>query len=127
MPELPGGTITFLFTDIEGSTARWERDRQAMAQAVARHLQLLRVAIADHGGVLFKTVGDAVQAAFPVARHALAAAVAAQHGLQTEPWPDPPGRLPVRMALHVGEAYPHDGDYLAAPLNRLARLLASGL
>jgi predicted ATPase/class 3 adenylate cyclase len=126
MPELPSGTVTFLFTDIEGSTVGWEADRQAMAAAVERHLQLLRGAIAEHDGVLFKTVGDAVQAAFPVARHALAAAVEAQRALQGEPWSEPPGPLHVRMALHAGEAYPQDGDYLAAPLNRLARLLAAG-
>ncbi|HZG69571.1 MAG TPA: adenylate/guanylate cyclase domain-containing protein, partial [Herpetosiphonaceae bacterium] len=60
MPELPTGTVTFLFTDIEGSTALWEQDRQAMAIAVQRHLALLDAAIHDHGGTRFKTVGDAV-------------------------------------------------------------------
>jgi predicted ATPase/class 3 adenylate cyclase len=125
MPDLPSGTVTFLFTDIEGSTVLWERDRAAMATAVERHLALMRAAIKEHGGVLYKTVGDAVQAAFPVARSALAAALAGQRALQTERWPDPPGQLLVRMALHTGEAYPQDGDYLAAPLNRLARLLAA--
>jgi predicted ATPase/class 3 adenylate cyclase len=125
MPELPSGTVTFLFTDIEGSTALWERDRVAMAAAVERHLAILREAGAAHGGVLFKTVGDAVQVAFPVAPDALAAAVAAQQSLLTEPWPNPPGPLPVRMALHVGQAEPREGDYVSAPLNRLARLLMS--
>jgi predicted ATPase/class 3 adenylate cyclase len=125
MPELPNGTVTFLFTDIEGSTALWERDRKAMAQAVDRHLALLRIAIGAHEGILFKIVGDAVQAAFPVARQALTGAVEAQRAFQTEPWSDPPGPLQVRMALHTGEAHPHDGDYLASPLNRLARLLAA--
>src|SRR5688572_20880731 len=67
MPDLPTGTVTFLFTDIEGSTALWERDRTAMASAVVRHLMLLGAAIAAHDGVHFKTVGDAVQAAFPTA------------------------------------------------------------
>ena len=67
MAEPPSGTVTFLFTDIEGSTERWERDRAAMAAAVERHLTLLRVAIETHGGVLFKVVGDAGQAAWPVA------------------------------------------------------------
>ena len=124
--DLPRGTVTFLFTDIEGSTVLWERDRAAMATAVERHLALLRAAIEANGGVLFKTVGDAVQAAFPTAPGAIAAAVAAQRDLLTEPWPDPPGPLPVRMALHAGEAVPRDDDYLAAPLNRLARLLAAG-
>ena len=65
MADLPRGTVTFLFTDIEGSTALWERDRTAMANAVDRHLALLPAAIEAHGGVLFKTVGDAVQAVFP--------------------------------------------------------------
>ena len=65
MPDLPSGTVTFLFTDIEGSTALWEQDRQSMATAVERHLALLRDMIEAHGGVLFKTVGDATQSAFP--------------------------------------------------------------
>ena len=76
--------------------------------------------------MLFKTVGDAVQAAFPTAPDAVAAAVAAQRALLAEPWSDPLGLLQVRMALHAGEAIPREGDYLAAPLNRLARLLAAG-
>ena len=75
MPDLPSGTVTFLFTDIEGSTALWERDRQAMTAAVARHMALLDAAIDAHGGVHFKTVGDAIQAAFPTAPAAIAAAL----------------------------------------------------
>ncbi|MCD6058137.1 MAG: adenylate/guanylate cyclase protein [Thermomicrobiales bacterium] len=127
MPDLPSGTVTFLFTDIAGSTALWERDRPAMAAAVARHIVLLDAAIQAHGGVQYKTIGDAVQAAFPTAPNAVAAGVAAQRALQAEPWPDPPGPLHVRIALHAGEASPDArGDYLAAPLNRLARLLAAG-
>jgi predicted ATPase/class 3 adenylate cyclase len=126
MAELPHGTVTFLFTDIEGSTQRWERDRSAMEAAVARHLALLDQAIGSHNGVHFKTVGDAVQAAFSTAPDAVAAALAAQRALLSEDWgtPEP---LRVRMALHAGEAIPDErGDYLAAPLNRLARLLAIG-
>src|SRR5687768_7134984 len=111
MPDLPSGTVTFLFTDIEGSTALWERDRAAMATAVARHLALLKGAITAHGGVLFKTVGDGTQAAFPTVGAALAAALDAHRALLTEPWPDPPGPLRVRMALHTGEAHPEEGDY----------------
>ena len=126
MPELPHGTVTFLFTDIEGSTALWEQNRQAMASAVARHIALLDAAIQAHGGVHFKTVGDAVQAAFSTAPQAVAAAVDAQRTLLAEDW-DSVGGLPVRMALHAGEATPDErGDYLAAPLNRLSRLLSSG-
>src|SRR5215216_5799505 len=126
MAELPRGTVTFLFTDIEGSTALWERDRGAMREAVNQHLALLRDTVADHGGVAFKTVGDAVQAAFATAPPALAAAVAGQRALQTATWPEATGPLRVRVALHAGMAEPIDGDYLAPCLNRLARLLATG-
>jgi predicted ATPase/class 3 adenylate cyclase len=125
MTDLPSGTVTFLFTDIEGSTRLWEQDRAAMQMAVERHLHLLRAAIEAHGGMLFKVVGDAVQAAFPTAPDAVVAAVEAQRALLAEPW-DKVGPLQVRMALHAGDAVPRDGDYLAAPLNRLARLLAAG-
>jgi class 3 adenylate cyclase len=124
MPDLPSGTVTFLFTDIEGSTALWERNRAAMAAAVERHLTLLDTAIAAHGGVHFKTVGDAVQAAFTTAPAAVLATIDAQRALH-EAWntADP---LRVRMALHAGGAEPRNGDYLTAPLNRLSRLLAAG-
>src|SRR5215207_10683394 len=101
MADLPRGTVTFLFTDIEGSTALWERDRTAMHAAVNQHLALLREAVAAHGGVAFKTVGDAVQAAFATAPPALEAAVAGQRVLQGATWPDETGPLRVRMALHA--------------------------
>ena len=126
MPELPRGTVAFLFTDIEGSTRLWERDRVAMAAAVERHLALLRGAVEANGGVHFKVVGDAVQAAFPTAPAAVAAAVATQHALLAESWPEAIGPLRVRMALHAGEAQPSEGDYLAPALNRLSRVLAAG-
>jgi predicted ATPase/class 3 adenylate cyclase len=123
MPDLPSGTVVFLFTDVEGSTRLWERDRTAMLGAVERHLDLLRGAVASHGGVLYKTVGDGTQSAFASAGASLSAALDAQRALLSEPWPAPPGPLQIRMALHAGEAAPRDGDYLAAPLNRLSRLL----
>src|SRR4051794_39525404 len=111
MPDLPTGTVTFLFTDIEGSTRRWQQDATAMTQAVARHLTLLRDAVSAHGGVLFKVVGDATQSAFSTAPAALAGALAAQRALYTESWPAAISALPVRMALHTGEARPDpDGD-----------------
>jgi class 3 adenylate cyclase len=125
MPDRPSGTVTFLFTDIAGSTALWERDRVAMRAAVERHLELLDAAIAAHGGVRFKIVGDAVQAAFPTAPAAVAAALDAQRALTAEPWLKT-GPLRVRMAVHTGEAQPRDGDYLAPALNRLSRLLNAG-
>ena len=123
MADFPSGTVTFLFTDIADSTVAWERDHAAMQTAVERHLAILRETVATHGGVLYKTIGDGTQSAFATAGDALAAALAAQRALLAEPWPDPPGPLRVRMALHAGEAAPRHGDYLAAPLNRLARLL----
>ncbi len=126
MADLPSGTVTFLFTDIEGSTALWERDRAAMAAAVERHIVLLDTAIHAHEGVHFKTVGDAVQAAFPTAPDAVAAALDAQRTLQSERWPKSVANLSVRMALHSTAAEPQDGDYLTSGLNRLARLLAAG-
>ena len=125
MSNLPSGTVTFLFTDIEGSAARWERDQLAMAAAVDRHIALLRSAIAAHGGVLYKVIGDAVQAAFATAPQAVAAALDAQRALLAEDWGEV-APLRVRTALHAGDATPQDGDYLAAPLNRLSRLLSAG-
>ncbi len=107
MPDLPSGTVTFLVTDIEGSITLWERDRQAMTAAVARHLTLLDAAIQASGGVHFKTVGDAIQAVFPTAAAALAAALAAQQALLAEDWGDL-GALRVRLALHAGEAEPDE-------------------
>jgi predicted ATPase/class 3 adenylate cyclase len=125
MPELPRGTVAFLFTDIEGSTALWEQDQDAMRRAVDRHLELLDAAIITHGGIHFKTVGDAVQAAFATAPDALAAAVDAQRAIAAEPWALP-SPIRVRMAIHVGEADPDGaGDYHQAPaLSRLGQLLS---
>jgi predicted ATPase len=94
-----------------------------MREAVDRQLAILRNLISAHHGVLYKTIGDGTQAAFASAEEALRAAVASQRALVAEDWGDPPGPLRVRMALHAGMAEPRDGDYLAASLNRLARLL----
>src|SRR5215203_1930583 len=125
MSDLPSGTVTFLFTDIEGSTALWEQDQAAMRLAVDRHLELLDAAIADHGGHRYQIVGDAVQAAFSTAHDALAAAVQAQQAIANELW-SLPAPIRVRMALHAGEATADTaGDYHQVPaLNRLSRLLA---
>jgi predicted ATPase/class 3 adenylate cyclase len=125
MPDLPSGTVTFLFTDIEDSTALWERDAAAMRLAVDRHLELLDAAIAANDGHRYQIVGDGVQAAFATAPDALAAAVQAQQAIGNESW-SLPAPIRVRMALHVGEATPDAaGDYQQVPaLNRLSRLLA---
>lgn len=125
MADLPSGTITFLFTDIEGSTRRWEKHPEVMSVALARHDDLLRGAIEAQGGYVFKTMGDAFCAAFATAPDALGAAVNAQVSLQVPPTgEDDP--LRVRMALHTGTAAVRDGDYFGPPLNRVARLLATG-
>ena len=126
MPQLPTGTVTFLYTDIEGSTRRWEAHPDAMHAALARHDALLRAAIETNGGAVFRTAGDAFSAAFPAAPQALAAALAAQRALAAEPWPPETGALRVRMALHAGAPLLRDGEYHGPHLNRVARLLAAG-
>jgi predicted ATPase/class 3 adenylate cyclase len=125
MAELPSGTVTFLFTDIEGSTARWEQQPEAMRVALARHDVLVRSAIQQQGGSIVKTMGDAFHAAFARASDALAAALDAQRELQAEPWGHL-GALCVRMALHTGAAEERDGDYYGPSVNRAARLAGIG-
>ncbi|HLY01474.1 MAG TPA: adenylate/guanylate cyclase domain-containing protein [Candidatus Cybelea sp.] len=121
----PTGTITFLFTDIEGSTVRWDRDRQAMRQALRRHDAIMREAIASRAGHVFKTVGDAFCAAFARAEDAVGAAYDAQQRLAAEDFRAVDG-LAVRMALHSGTTDERSGDYFGPPVNRVARLLAIG-
>lgn len=126
MSDLPRGTVTFLFTDIEGNTRLWQEHHAAMTAAYARHDAILREAITSHGGVIYKTIGDAVQVAFPTAPGAVMATLVAQQGLQAEVW-DLPSPLQVRMALHTGAVDPDpDGDYRSPVLNRLGRLLSAG-
>ena len=108
--------VTFLFTDVEGSTRRWEADAEGMRAALAAHDEVLRAAIEAHGGWLFKHTGDGVCAAFASPRCAVDAAVAAQRALE----------LPVRMGIATGEAELRDGDYFGAALNRAARVMAAG-
>jgi class 3 adenylate cyclase len=120
----PTGTATFVFTDIEGSTKLWERHRAVMSEALARHDEILRGAIEERGGYVFKTVGDAFCCAFPPATDALEAALEAQRTLLSSEWEET-GPLRVRMALHVGAAAERDGDYFGPPLNRVARLLSA--
>jgi predicted ATPase len=108
--------MTFLFTDIEGSTRRWEADAEAMRAALAAHDRVLRNAVDAHGGFLFKHTGDGVVAAFASPRSAVDAAVAAQRVLE----------LPVRMGLGTGEAEMRNGNYFGAVVNRAARVMAAG-
>ncbi|MBV8154056.1 MAG: hypothetical protein JOY98_06525 [Candidatus Eremiobacteraeota bacterium] len=122
---LPSGTVTFLFTDIEGSTQRWDRDRAAMQEAVRRHDAILRAAIEGSNGRVFKTIGDAFCAVFARAEEGVAAAVGAQRELAKEDFSAVDG-VRVRMALHTGTADEREGDYYGPTLNRVARLLSIG-
>jgi predicted ATPase/class 3 adenylate cyclase/Flp pilus assembly protein TadD len=121
----PSGTVTFLFSDIEGSTQRWERAPDAMAAALARHDALVRAAIEAHGGYVFKVMGDAFCAAFATTGDATASALDAQRALGAEDFSMVDG-IRVRMALHAGPAEERAGDYAGQTLNRIARLLAIG-
>lgn len=121
----PTGTVTFLFSDIEGSTERWESDREAMATAVARHDNLVRAALEARGAYVFKTMGDAFCAAFARPEDAIAAALDAERTLSREDFTGVDG-VRVRMALHTGSASERDGDYFGPAVNRVARLLAIG-
>src|SRR5215208_8260821 len=116
--------VTFLFTDVEGSTRLWEAQPRAMSVALARHDALLHAAIESAGGTVFKTVGDAFCAAFPTPEAAIEAAVVGQRVLTAAPSTEiiP---LKVRMAIHSGQAERRAGDYFGPPLNRVARLLAT--
>ena len=124
-PPLPSGTLTFLLTDIEGSTRLWQAAPDAMQVALARHDLILRDGIEAHGGHVFKTAGDAFFAAFTTPWLALDAALALQQALQAEAWPTQ-APIRVRMALHSGVAELRDGDYFGTPLNQVARLLSAG-
>ncbi len=121
----PTGTVTFLFTDIEGSTQRWDRAREAMQRAVRKHDAILRAAIESNGGFVFKTIGDAFCAAFKSAEEGVAAAIAAQRTLAAEDFSEVEG-LYVRMALHTGTSEERDDDYYGPAVNRVARLVAIG-
>jgi predicted ATPase/class 3 adenylate cyclase len=125
--ELPTGTVTFLFTDIEGSTRLWETAPEAMAVALEQHNRLLTGVIEDHGGVVVTSrgEGDSFFAVFPSAVAAVEAAGACQLRLGNEAWPAG-AALRVRMGLHTGEAHVLDGDYVDhAPINRCARVKAA--
>ena len=113
---MPSGVVTFLFTDIEGSTQRWESDPRAMREALTEHDAVLRASIAAHDGLLFKHTGDGICAAFASASDAVRAAITAQRGLT----------LPVRMGLATGDVEADGSDYFDPTLNRTARVMSAG-
>jgi Domain of unknown function (DUF1707)/Adenylate and Guanylate cyclase catalytic domain len=108
---------------VEGSTRLWDAERDAMAEALRRHDEIVRGAIEQAGGYVFKTVGDAFCAAFSAAREGLDAALTAQQDLAAESWPTS-RPIVVRMGLHAGVCEERDGDYFGPAVNRTARLLA---
>ena len=120
---LPTGTVTFLFTDIEGSTRLWETQHAAMQQALAEHDAIMRKAIEASGGRIVKTTGDGAHAVFAIAANALNACLAAQNALKAHAWGNV--RITSRMALHSGAAELRDGDYYGPVPNRAARLMAA--
>jgi class 3 adenylate cyclase len=123
MAELPSGTVTFLFTDLEGSTRLWEREPDAMRRALVRHDVMLREAVAKQHGHVVKGTGDGIHAVFATADSAVQAAVDAQLALVGEAWElrEP---LRVRMGVHTGVAELRDGDYFGPAVNRAARLMS---
>ena len=127
MPDVgthPTGTITFLFTDVEGSTRLWAADEAAMSASLSVHDSILRTAIESAGGYVFTTAGDSFAAAFSRPSDAVSAATAAQAALASADWPGPTVR--VRMGLHLGEAEERAGDYFGSAVNTAARVEAAG-
>jgi predicted ATPase/class 3 adenylate cyclase len=116
MADRPSRTVTFLFTDIQGSTRMWESDADAMRAALAVHDDLMRSVVQAHRGTVFKHTGDGVCAVFESAHDAIDAAMAAQRQLE----------LPVRMGIASGEVQERDGDYFGQTLNRVARVMSAG-
>lgn len=121
---LPTGTVTFVFTDLEGSTRLWEQYPEVMQPALRRHDSIIGDAIARHGGIVLRMTGDGMTSAFASARDAVAAALDAQRSLVSEPWGET-GPLLVRIGVHTDEAVVHDGEYLSPPLNRCSRLMST--
>ena|SRR6185312_10883570 len=120
---LPTGTVTFLITDLEGSTRMWEQFPDAMRAAMVRHDELLQRAIATHRGYLFSRMGDGMAAAFATAADAVSSAVAIKQALAEVDWGTTP--LKARIGLHTAEAVVDDNGYASRPINRCARLMAA--
>lgn len=125
MPVLPTGTVTFLFTDIEGSTRLLQELRDRYPDVLETHRRLLRAATEQAGGYEFETQGDGLFTAFPNASDALRAAVSAQRALHEYPWPEA-GTVRVRMGVHTGQPTVTDSGYVGLDLHRTARICTAG-
>jgi predicted ATPase/class 3 adenylate cyclase len=120
----PSGTVTFLLTDLEGSTRLWEQDPEAMKAAMVRHNELLEKTLAAHDGFVFARMGDGMAAAFATASDAVSAAAAIQQALADEPWCTA-SPLRARIGVHTDEGVIFDGGYASRPINRCSRLMAA--
>ena len=121
---LPSGVVTFMFSDIEGSTRRWESDAAGMRRSLARHDELFRDHVASAGGHVFKHTGDGFAAVFESGSAGLSAAATVSAALEAEPWDGP--ALAVRIGLNSGEAEPFNGDYFGSTITRTARVMDAG-
>lgn len=121
---IPTGVVSFLFTDVEGSTRLWETDADAMGASLAFHDRIMRDAITRHNGHVFSTAGDAFAASFPTVDDAITASIQIQLGLLSADWPGP--TIKVRMGIHTGTAEERGGDYFGPVLNRTARIMSAG-
>ena len=123
MASLPTGVVTFVLTDVVGSTELWERVPEAMATALARHDEIVAGVVAAEGGTLVKSKGegDSTFSVFGRASGALRAAYRVQRAMRIEPWPTG-ASIRTRVGVHTGEAVERDGDYLGPAVNRVARL-----
>ena len=125
MLRLPAGTVSFLFTDIEGSTRLLEQHPQEMGAAMSRHHDLLRDAVEANSGIVFETLGDGVYASFARAGDGVRAAIAGQRAIGAEDWGEV-GEIRVRMGLHTGDVQVRGEHYFGPALFRCARLMAIG-
>ena len=125
MTPLPSGTVTFLFTDLEGSTGKWEKHPDAMRDALARHDAILRETVEAHDGHVVKSTGDGIHAVFASAPNAVSAATDVACAFSSEMWDAATGPLRVRIGIHTGISDERDGDYFGLALNRASRLMAA--
>jgi len=123
-PGIPTGTVTFFFSDVEGSTRLWQAHPDDMGTALRRHDEILRTSIESNDGYVFSLAGDQFVAAFHRVPDALAAAKAVQQAVEQEAWPDPTP-IKVRIGIHVGVAEERDNDYFGHVLNRTARIVSA--
>src|SRR5437588_2138479 len=123
-PEPASQTLTFLFTDVEGSTRLWEQHPDSMRDALGQHDAILRSAVESSHGQVVKTTGDGLHAVFASAVDCVNACLRAQRGLAQESWGET-GPIRVRMGLHAGEAAAREGDYYGPAVNRAARIMSA--